>query len=159
MRKYTDSEILAKFGKPGDAKNMTTITLPYPMRIAWDKKVSITKTQCHKMVKTPLENALREVLAHYGLPEIQRLGLDLFGGLYNFRKMRGGNSWSRHAWAMAFDIDPERNGLKTTWAKAQLSKPEYKPFMDIMAKHGFLNYGQLLNYDAMHFELGYKPNL
>ncbi len=156
MTRYTDAELIAIYGKPGDVKNLVTITLPYPMRIAWDKKTTITKTQCHRLIKDQLTKALTEVLAVYGLPKIKELGLDLFGGLYNFRKMRGGNKWSRHSWAIAFDIDPERNGLKTTWAKAQLSKPEYKPFMDIMAKHGFLNYGQLLNYDAMHFEVGKK---
>lgn len=154
MRKYTESEIRAKYGQPGDPKNMVTMNLPYPMRIAWDKTTVISKTTVHKLFKDQLHKALSEVLAHYGIATIRVLGLDLFGGLYNYRKMRGGNSWSRHSWAIAFDIDPERNGLKTTWAKSQLSKPEYKPFMDIMERNGIINYGRLMNYDAMHFEAG-----
>lgn len=154
MRKYTETEIRAKYGQPGDAKNMVTMTLPYPMRISWDKTTVITKVSVHKLFKDQLHKALSEALAHYGLPKLKLLGLDLFGGLYNYRKMRGGNSWSRHAWAMAFDIDPERNGLKTTWAKAQLSKPEYAEFMAIMERNAIINYGKLMNYDAMHFEAG-----
>lgn len=156
MTRYTDQEIIAIYGKPGDPENLITWNMPYPMRIAWDKNTTIQKTQCHRLLRDQLHSAFTEVLTVYGLVKIKELGLDLFGGLYNFRKMRGGNQWSRHSWAIAFDIDPERNGLKTPWAKAQLSKAEYKPFIDIMTKHGFINYGKLLNYDAMHFEVGKK---
>jgi len=95
----------------------------------------------------------QEILNHYGLAEIQRLGIDLFGGCFAFRKMRGGKDYSRHCWAIAIDLDPERNGLKTTWAKAQFSKPEYKTMIDIFYKHGFVNLGKEKNYDAMHFEI------
>lgn len=149
----TDSQITAKYGQPGDVDNLVTLNFPYPMRIAWDVKISITKTQCHKLVHDNFKAVTDDLLAHYGLPELQRLGIDLFGGLYNFRKMRGGNKWSRHSWAIAWDLDPVRNGLKAKWKNAQFSKPAYTPMVDIHYSHGFFSYGKERNFDSMHWEI------
>ena len=95
----------------------------------------------------------KDLLAHYGLPELQRLEIDLFGGLYNFRKMRGGNRWSRHSWGVAVDLSPTKNGLKTKKPLAQFSKPEYEPMVDIFYKHGFIGLGREQDRDYMHFEI------
>jgi hypothetical protein len=151
----TTQQIIAKYGKPtqGGEDYLVTIDLPYRMRLAWDKNTSVSKMRCHKLIADKFKLVFQEILDHYGLAEIQRLGIDLFGGCFAFRKMRGGSDYSRHSWAIAIDLDPERNGLKTTWAKAQFSKPEYKPMIDIFYKHGFVNLGKEKNYDAMHFEI------
>jgi hypothetical protein len=95
-----------------------------------------------------------DLLVHYGLAEIKRLGIDLFGGCFAFRKMRGGNDYSRHSWAIAIDLDPARNSLKATSKTAQFAKPAYKPMIDIFYKHGFVSLGREKNYDWMHFEIG-----
>lgn len=144
-------QIIAKYGEPGD-KNLVSITLPFPMRIAWDLSRSVTKIQCHRLIADRLLAALTEILQVYGIDRIKALGIDLFGGCYNFRKMRGGNDWSRHSWAIAIDLDPARNGLNVKKPKAQFSKDEYKPMIDIFYKHGFVSYGREKNYDWMHFE-------
>lgn len=149
----TDAQIIEKYGQPGDADNLTVITLPYPMRIAWDLSKSVTKMQCHKLVAANFLNIFHDLFTHYGLPQLQELGIDIFGGCYNFRKMRGGNRWSRHSWAIAIDLDPSRNGLKTKWAFAQFSKPEYQFMVDTFYKHGFFSYGKERNFDAMHWEI------
>lgn len=150
----SDSQIIAKFGQPGDTDNFFVIDLPYPMRIAWDPKVTTKRMQCHKLAVEPFQAVFRDLLAHYGLPELQRLGIDLFGGCVNVRTMRGSKTkWSRHAWGIAIDLDPARNGLKTKAPIAQFSKPEYKAMLDIFAKHGFIGYGPAKDYDWMHFEL------
>lgn len=148
----TENQIRLKYGEPGP-DNLVRIKLPYPMRIAWDPKVSVNSMQCHKLVADQLIFIFNDLLAHYGLPELQRLGIDLFGGCYNFRQMRGGTSWSRHSWGIAVDLDPERNGLKTIWNKSQFSKPEYQPMVEIFYKYGFFNLGKEQNRDAMHFEV------
>jgi len=150
----TDQQIRAKYGEPGDLGNFVVIDLPYPMRIAWDTKAVVKRMQCHKLAANPFKAVFNDLLAHYGLPELQRLGIDLFGGCVNVRKMRGSTTrWSRHAWGIAIDLDPARNGLKTKKPIAQFSKPEYKPMIDIFAKHGFVGYGPAKDYDWMHFEL------
>lgn len=149
----TDAQINSKYGEPGDPDNLTTIPLPYPMRIAWDTKQTVTKIFCHKLIAEPLSKVFSDLLAAYGLDELKRLGIDLFGGCYNFRKMRGGNRWSRHSWAIAIDLDPERNGLKTKKPQAQFSKPEYQKMIDIFYANGFFNLGVEKGYDFMHFEI------
>ena len=151
----TTKQIIQKYGKPDDdgSDYLVTINLPYPMRLAWDTKTSINKMRCHRLIATNFQNVFNELLSTYGLTELQRLGIDLFGGCFAFRKMRGGNDYSRHSWGIAIDLDPVRNGLKTSWARAQFSKAAYKPMVDIFYKHGFINLGKEKNYDAMHFEI------
>jgi D-alanyl-D-alanine carboxypeptidase len=149
-----DQQIITKYGQPGDEANMVVIKFPYPMRIAWDLTKTVTTTRCHKLAADRFTAVFNDLLAHYGLNELQRLGIDLFGGLVNFRLQRGSKTkWSRHAWGIAIDLDPARNGLKTKWKDAQFAKPEYKAMVDIFHKHGFIGYGPDRNYDAMHWEL------
>lgn len=150
----SDKQIIERYGQPGDLDNFVVIDLPYPMRIAWDTKTVVKRMQCHKLAAEPFKAVFRDLLAHYGLPELQRLGIDLFGGCVNVRKMRGSTTrWSRHAWGIAIDLDPARNGLKTKKPTAQFSKPEYHAMIDIFVKHGFIGYGPAKDYDWMHFEL------
>jgi D-alanyl-D-alanine carboxypeptidase len=150
----TENQITLKYGEPGDASKITVIDLPYPMRIAWDTKRTVTKMQCHKLAADKFKAVLSDLLAHYGLPKLQELGIDLFGGCVNVRLQRGSKTkWSRHSWGIAIDLDPSRNGLKTKAPLAQFSKPEYKPMIDIFYKHGFVGLGPEKGYDWMHFEL------
>lgn len=150
----TDAQIFAKYGKPGDASNIITIPLPFPMRLAWDPHVVVTKISCHKLIAPNLTAALAEILDQYGHDRIKELGIDLYGGCVNVRLMRGSKTkWSRHSWGIAIDLSPALNGLKTPWKKAQFSKPEYTSMVNIFYKHGFFNLGKEKNYDSMHFEI------
>ena len=154
MALLTDAQILAKYGQPGNADNFTIIQLPYPMRIAWDPKVTVMKMQCHELVADRFEAVFNDLLKTYGFDQIQKLGIDLFGGCVNIRTMRGSKTkWSRHSWGIAIDLDPARNQLKWGKDKAVFAKPEYKPMMDIFYKNSFLNYGIEMNYDFQHFEI------
>lgn len=153
-RLLTTQEIVKKYGKPGDVKNFVLIDLPYPMRIAWDLKSSIKKMQCHKLVAQQFKDIFSDLLLFYGIDKLQLLGIDIYGGCYNFRQMRGGTEWSRHSWAIALDLWPEKNLLHETKKTARFARPEYKPMMDIFYKHGFVNLGIERNYDFMHFQAG-----
>ena len=150
----TTSQYILKFGvpTPDGTGYLTQIPLPYPMRIAWDRKTSVNKITCHKDIAEPLKKVFAEILAVYGLAKIQELGIDLFGGCFNFRQQRGGSSYSVHAWGLAVDLDPERNQLKETSKTARFARPEYKAMIDIFYKYGFISLGREKNYDWMHFQ-------
>lgn len=150
----SDGQIIAKYGQPGDPNQLTILQLPYPMRIAWDLTKTVSKIQCHKLIADNLRAVFDDILSHYGLPEIQRLGIDLFGGCVNVRLMRGSKTkWSRHSWGVAIDLDPSRNQLKENHTTARFARPEYKPMIDIFYKHGFIGLGPEQDRDWMHFEV------
>ncbi|HPY40651.1 MAG TPA: M15 family metallopeptidase [Thiolinea sp.] len=155
LKKLTTAQIVQKYGQPSNEGGyLVTIDLPYPMRISWDLPKTVTRMRVHKLAAERFKAVFNDLLEHYGLAEIQRLGIDLFGGCFAYRKMRGGSEWSRHSWGIAIDLDPVRNQLRETKKTARFARPEYKPMLDIFAKHGFINYGVAMDYDWMHFELG-----
>jgi len=150
----TDAQIIAKYGQPGDPDNLTVIDLPYPMKIAWDLTKTVNRIQCHKLIAPNLKAVFDDLLASYGLAELQRLGIDLFGGCVNVRLQRGSKTkWSRHSWGIAIDLDPARNTLKESAKTARFARPEYKVMNDIFYKHGFIGYGRERNNDWMHYEI------
>ena len=151
----TTNQIIKKYGKPNEtgAGYLTVIQLPYPMRLAWDLDVKVTRMSCHKLVADKFLAVFNDLLCHYGYDEIVRLGIDLFGGCFNYRRMRGGSSWSLHSWGIAIDLDPARNKLKETKKTARFARPEYKQMIDIFYKHGFISLGVERDFDWMHFEI------
>lgn len=150
----TTQNAIKNYGFPTENPNyLTVLNLPYPMKLAWDKNVFVNKITCHKLVSDKLELIFKEILHYYGLEKIKELGIDIYGGCYNFRKMRGGNDYSRHSWGIAIDLDPERNLLKETSKTARFARKEYKPMIDIFYKYGFISLGREKNYDWMHFEI------
>lgn len=150
----TTAQAIKKYGKPTDkGEYLVSIQLPYPMRLAWDKKTKVNTMRCHKLVSDNFKNVFTELLVVYGYEKIVELGIDLFGGCFNFRAMRGGSDYSLHSWGIAIDLDPERNLLKETSKTARFARPEYKPMIDVFYKHGFVSLGREKNYDWMHFEI------
>jgi hypothetical protein len=151
----TTKQIIAKYGKPNVTGEgyLVTINLPYPMRIAWDTDTSVTRMRCHKLVADKFLAVFNEIHREYGYAKIKELGIDLFGGCFNFRRMRGGNDWSTHSWGIAIDLDPARNQLKETSKTARFARPEYKKMIDIFYKHGFISLGRERNFDWMHFQI------
>jgi hypothetical protein len=148
----TIAQLNAKYGVPNEAGTyLTTIILPYPF--LYDGK-PVSKMRCHKLVADKFLAVFNDILAHYGLEEINKLGINKYGGCFNYRKMRGGSQLSRHSWGVAIDLDPQRNLLKETSKTARFARPEYKPMIDIFYKHGFVSLGREKNYDWMHFEIG-----
>lgn len=144
--------IVGVYGQPGDPKQLTQISLPYPMRLAWDLKQTVTKLTCHELIADDLKAAFQEIMDYYGHERIKALGIDIFGGCLNVRQMRGSKVWSTHAWAIAMDLNPAQNQLKWGKDKALFAKPEYQVMIEIFEKYGFYNQGKYKNNDYMHFQ-------
>ena len=132
--------------------NHTSLILPFPMRIAWDRDQIITKITIHEKVHDAQHRCLVRIADAYTDSEIKRHGFDLYGGTYNPRKKRGGTSWSMHAFACASDFDPERNQLKWGRELAYLARPECDKFWRIWEEEGFVSLGRAKNFDWMHVQ-------
>ena len=138
------------YGRKG--KNQTRISLPYEMKIAWNVDNKIDQFYCHKKVAEPMQAIFEDALKQYGVEGIQTLGLDLFGGCLNVRKMRGGSRYSMHSWGIAVDLDPQRNKLRWNSKRAIFAKSEYEEFWDIVERHGAISLGRERDFDWMHFQ-------
>lgn len=151
----TTQQATKKYGTPTitGAEYLVTLELPYPMRLAWDLDTKVNKMRVHKLIKDNFKGVFDDLLAHYGYEKLVELGIDLFGGCFAYRKMRGGSSWSKHSWGIAIDLDPVRNQLHETSRTARFARPEYKPMIDIFYKHGFIGLGPERDFDFMHFEI------
>lgn len=145
----TQSELEKYYGAVGT--NQTKVQCPYPLRIAWDTDKTITKFSCHEKVADSISRVLHRVHDHYG-DQIPHLGLDLWGGCLNVRKMRGGTSYSTHSWGIAIDWDPSQNQLKWGKDKANFAKPEYDVWWKLWEEEGWVSLGRTRNYDWMHVQ-------
>lgn len=128
------------------------VDLPFTMRIAWDKRSTIQRFSCHEDVAQSAERVYARVASAYSPEAIRTLGLDLFGGCYNYRKKRGGSTLSTHAYGLAIDTDPERNQLKWNATRARLAKPDAEEFWKCWEAEGWLSLGRARNFDWMHVQ-------
>ena len=140
------------FGKPGDAGSLVTVSLPYPLRQSWAKDTEIFSITCHRLVAGALINIFQKTLDHYGLERIRELHLDVYGGCFNNRPVRGGSRPSLHAWGIAVDLDPLRNAMHMRAPEAAFSGPEYDEFWSIVEGEGAFSLGRELGYDWMHIQ-------
>lgn len=149
------SEVATYYGKPGleIQSRLAMAVLPFALRLDWDVGITTQRFQLHKRCTGPFVAAMTEVFAHYGLTSMRALGIDRFAGGYVHRQMRGGTSWSMHAYGCAVDFYAGPNGLKVRCPDALFCKPDYKPFLDIMESHGWLPAIRLWGADAMHFQM------
>lgn len=141
------------FGKPGNPScTGGQVTPPFALRLSWALDTRVSRFYCHEKVARPMEAIFREAVAHYGENRFRELRLDVFGGCYSYRKMRGGSSWSMHAYGIAVDLDPENNQLRWDHTRATFAKDEYVPFWNIVLAQGATPLGYEANVDWMHFQ-------
>ncbi|MNE11527.1 hypothetical protein D3C80_1042900 [compost metagenome] len=132
--------------------NLVTYAIPYPFKLAWDTTQTIAQITTHYKVKDSILHVLHQVLEHYGLEDIDRLHLNLYGGCFQYRKTRNGTTLSTHSWGIALDFDPERNQLKWGRDKAAFAGPEYEAWWQFWEKEGWVSLGRTRNYDWMHVQ-------
>lgn len=134
------------FGKAGDESNLVSFEFPFPMYYEGKR---VLRGRCHHKVK----DSLLRVLGEIGMRWAGNRGVleeaEDYGGIYNFRKMRGGSSISRHSWGIAIDLDPDDNGNHVPWPQ-QADMP--LEIMEAFAREGWLSAGAFWGRDAMHHQ-------
>lgn len=145
----TQDELERYYGPVGT--NQTQVVVPYPLKIAWQPDRVITKFSCHEKVADSIVRILNRVADHYG-DRIGGLGLDLWGGCLNVRKMRGGNKWSTHSWGIAVDWFPQKNALRWNHTRAAFARPEYNMWNRLWEEEGAVSLGRARDYDWMHYQ-------
>jgi hypothetical protein len=138
------------YGPVGE--NQTQLEVPYKLKLAWAPSTTLKRVTCHQKVAKSLYTIFENTLKTYGEKEIQKLRLDIFGGILNVRKMRGGSSWSIHSWGAAIDLDPDNNQLKWGKDRASFAKPIYDDFWKIVEAEGWVSLLKERNMDAMHIQ-------
>lgn len=138
------------FGAPGNENALVNITPPYTLY--YEGKACKT-IRVHQAIAAHVQQALAEVLAAYGPERIHALGLDVWGGCYNYRKTTGASSLSMHAWGVALDFDPDNNPMSAKAPKARFSGSEYDAWWSIwLDKHGAVSMGKTYDKDWMHIQ-------
>jgi hypothetical protein len=136
------------FGPVGS--NQTMLELPFPMRLAWDTRQLVRRFSIHEKVHDSAKRCFDRIADAYDAEGRKLTGIELFGGCLNVRKMRGGSSWSMHAYGVAIDFDPARNQLRWGRDKARLAQPDCRRFWQIWEDEGWVSLGRARNYDWMH---------
>jgi len=153
LKLLTTAQMIERYGKPNQSGTyLVSVPMPFPLRLAWDTGTVVTRIRCHRLEADRVKAIFSDILKAYGPEQVKALGIDLFGGCFNFRQMRGGSDWSKHSWGTAIDLDPARNQLHETKATARLARPEYAPMIDAFERHGWASLGRARNFDWMHFE-------
>ena len=149
------SECAKFYGAPGSKvllNQLKMYDLPVPMRIDWNLAQKTSRVKLHSKCGDSAILAIREVVKHYGETQWRKLGLDRNAGTYLHRKMRGGTSWSMHAYGCAWDFYAEPNGLTTRCPQALFCKEEYVAFFNIWEAHGWVPLGRAIGRDFMHVQ-------
>lgn len=136
------ASMVAFYGQPGDESHLVNVPSPKWIRL-YDGDTRPTTIRCHEKVAESLLRALSA--AHEAAPD----HVSRYFGCYNFRKMRGGRSYSKHAWGAAIDLAANTNGNHMHWptrADMPLS------VMEAFAREGWTPAGAFWSRDAMHFE-------
>lgn len=130
--------------------NLVKIKPPYIMYWAWDKARLVNTITLHKKCSAAFLTSLEEIRDNFDQRERKLYQLDMCGGGYNFRLMRGGNQLSVHSWGAALDLAPEINWLGRKYDEKLNMMP--KEVVRIFEKNGLKWGGRFNRPDAMHFE-------
>lgn len=151
----SESEKIKLFGEPGPnlEARLVLIKLPYQFVLGWNRAVTVDTIRVHPLISDRQLAVYEKVFSEYGLKRIHELGLNIWDGTYAHRRVRMGKAWSSHAFGTATDHLASENTLTESFKQARFSRPEYAEWLAIWREYGFLNLGEVLDYDAMHFEI------
>jgi hypothetical protein len=139
------------YGRPGQVA-MANVMVPWHMIYAEPPHPHIPHFLMHVKCVAAMNRILQNIWDHYEQSQqaIEHIGMNIWGGAYNPRKIRGSNRWSVHAWAAAVDFDPDHNEMSYP------PHPPHKmaqPVIDAFKAEGAF-WGGDFSYrkDPMHFQ-------
>lgn len=138
----THAALVKFYGEPGNESNL--VHLPVSGLGVRYQGAPVRHIRCHRLVAESLLAALADISAGHDADVLR-----YYAGCFNARKMRGGTSWSLHAWGAAIDLWPESNANNAHWpTKAHMPIS----VMEAFACQGWLPAGAFWSRDAMHFQ-------
>lgn len=123
------------------------VIIPCPWVLRYDGK-PVKGIRIHRKCAESLARVLDAIWQRVGRSqaEIDRIGMSIYGGSYNFRPVRGGASLSMHAYGCAVDFDPPRNGL------GNKSPAMDRRVIEEFEREGWEWGGHWSRTDGMHFQ-------
>lgn len=157
MLKYlTDEQVVDAFGDPAkfirpdglisatwEIVTLDSFELLHPIPLDDpDSLVKVTKIRCHRRIVPFMRAVFLEIQSD---PDLRAL-IKSYSGCYSWRKQRGAKKRSRHAWAIAIDLNDDDNQMGD-------ATPGMDPrIIDVFRLHGFMWGGNFGRPDGMHFE-------
>ncbi len=145
-------DLLHLYGNPSTIgwahRHITQIAPPFCM---YAGKMQIHNISINIDAAAELKAILNEIWGASGESQkkIHEWGMDRFDGSFVVRSIRGGKSWSTHAFGLAVDFDARRNPLGTR--KGNFTKDH--PVVRIFEAHGWTWGGRWKRRpDPMHFQ-------
>ena len=139
--KTSTSALTQFYGDAGEESNL--VNLPVAgLGVKYEGR-EVKTVRCHSSVSESLGRIIKQLSKQH--PEV----LADYNGCFNFRRMRGGSSYSLHAYGAAIDFLAGSNGNRTTWP-GKASMPI--TVLEIFAREGWLPAGAFWSRDAMHFQ-------
>ena len=131
--------------------NLVRVKARWRMVASWDTNLAITSIRVHWRCAESLSRVLDAIALRFSTQKaIEEARMHLFGGGYNFRLKRNGNSLSTHSYGCAVDFDPARNGLGKPW-KANTGMMDLA-VVEAFKAEGWVWGGDWSTADAMHFQ-------
>ena len=144
----TSKQLFDHYGDPHRQLGLSVFVMPEKLRTA--NPALPARIYANNDIHRLLLDALTECLKQGVLQEIRE-----FGGCFNIRKMRGGDSMSTHSWAIAVDWNPSDNVMGYSYA--QLKRKRAEPFSDKFLQcwrdTGWECGGDWSYPDRMHFQM------
>jgi hypothetical protein len=128
-----------KYGLPSD-KNKFLVLWNVPVELVKGKIPK--RIYCNKDMVKPLTNAFKLIIERNLVDTIKS-----WDGCYCLRKMRNGQQYSLHSWAVAIDINASTNQLNNDDGDISLD------LVKCFKESGFDWGGDFKNKDMMHFQL------
>jgi hypothetical protein len=140
-------------GIPGGREPpLERVPSPWDMKISWNLAQKRTSFRVHTKAAASLKRVLEKIDAAYTDAQKSEIGIDIFGGDYVPRRIRNGRRWSMHAWGIAFDFDPERNGMDMGHHNSRLAQRDAVPFWEAWESEGWYSLGRQRGFDYMHVQ-------